>query len=68
MTTKTTKETMTKKTTHKITIVWGTDREEEKTYSFHNKTELECFVRGVEESNGWLEYDIVNEQIKKVSA
>ncbi len=30
---------MTKKTTHKITIVWGTDREEEKTYSFYNKTE-----------------------------
>ena len=68
MTTNKPKETMTKKTTHKITIVWGTDREEEKTYSFHSKAELECFVRGVEESNGWLEYDIIDQQIIKVSA
>ena len=28
---------MTKKTTHKITIVWGTDREEEKTYRNNNE-------------------------------
>jgi len=59
---------MTKKTFHRITIVWGTDREDKKTYSFHNKAELECFVRGVEESNGWFTYDIIDQQIIKVSA
>ena len=51
----------------KITIIWGTeavkgiDKPEEgytkKTYTFKNEEEKKFFLMGVEESNGWLEYE-----------
>ena len=45
-----------KKTKHFITILWGTDQEEKKTYSFDSIKDLNMFMKGVDEANGWLEY------------
>ena len=52
----------------KITIVWGTeavkgiDKPEEgytkKTYEFKTDEQLKYFMMGVDEGNGWLEYEI----------
>ena len=42
----------------KITIIWGTDKEEEKTYTFETEEQFKYFMMGVDESNGWLEYEI----------
>ena len=51
----------------KQTIVWGTEAVKgmekpkkgytKKTYYFDTKKEYEAFMQGVEEANGWLEYD-----------
>jgi len=54
-----------KKTKHFITILWGTDQEEKKTYSFDSINDLNMFMKGVDEANGWLEYEAIN-QITKV--
>ena len=43
---------------NKITIVWGTDKDKTKTYTFKNHKELKFFMMGVDEANGWLEYKI----------
>ena len=53
------------KTKHFITILWGTDQEEKKTYSFDSINDLNMFMKGVDEANGWLEYEAIN-QITKV--
>ena len=44
-----------------ITIHWGTDKEpqDKKTYVFKNETQKAFFKRGVDEANGWLEYEVV---------
>jgi len=44
----------------KITIKWGPDKEEIKTYTFKNKEEARFFMMGVDEANGWLEYEVVS--------
>ena len=44
----------------KITIKWGTDKEDTKTYTFKNKEEAKFFMMGVDEANGWLEYEVVS--------
>ena len=44
----------------KITIKWGTDKEEKKTYTFENKEQAKFFMDGVDEANGWLEYEVVS--------
>ena len=41
-----------------ITIIWGTDKEETKSYKFETEEQLKYFMIGVDESNGWLEYEI----------
>ena len=41
----------------KITILWGTDKEEKKTYVFENEEQKSFFMKGVDEANGWLEYE-----------
>ena len=46
---------------HSLTIVWGTNGEETKTYTFKTAEEMEAFRDGVYESNGWWEYKIVGE-------
>ena len=43
----------------KVTIVWGSDREITKTYVFENETQKAFFMKGVDEANGWLEYEVV---------
>ena len=42
----------------KITIIWGTDKENKKTYRFETEEQLKYFMMGVDESNGWLEYEV----------
>ena len=42
-----------------FTILWGTDKEEKKTYVFEDETQKAFFMRGVDEANGWLEYEVV---------
>tara|TARA_R100001443_G_scaffold83949_1_gene90693 strand:+ start:692 stop:889 length:198 start_codon:yes stop_codon:yes gene_type:complete len=54
-----------KKTKHSITILWGIDKEEKKTYSFDSINDLNMFMKGVDESNGWLEYEAIN-QVSKI--
>ena len=51
-----------------VTIIWGTeavkgvDEPEEnytkKTYEFETQAELNAFLKGVDEGNGWLEYEV----------
>ena len=41
-----------------ITIVWGTEKDKTKTYTFKNEEEAKFFMMGVDEANGWLEYEI----------
>jgi hypothetical protein len=43
----------------KITIKWGTEGNEEKTYTFDNEHDLKMFMKGVDEANGWMTYYIV---------
>ena len=43
----------------KISIAWGTEREQAKTYVFENETQKAFFMKGVDEAVGWLEYDEV---------
>ena len=45
-----------------VTIKWGTEGNEEKTYIFNNEHDLKMFMKGVNEANGWLEYYIVEEK------
>tara|TARA_B100000212_G_scaffold302429_1_gene248661 strand:- start:43 stop:219 length:177 start_codon:yes stop_codon:yes gene_type:complete len=47
---------------YSLTIVWGTNEEETKTYTFKTIEEMEAFRDGVYESNGWWEYRIVDEE------
>ena len=49
------------KTKEKITISWGTNKEETKTYKFETKEQLQYFMMGVDEAEGWSTYEI-NEQ------
>ena len=48
----------------KITIKWGTDKEETKTYTFKTEEEKKFFMMGVDEANGWLEYEIEGDDNK----
>ena len=42
----------------KITIIWGTDKEDKKTYQLETEEQLKYFMMGVDEGNGWLGYEI----------
>jgi len=42
-----------------IIIKWGTDKEETKTYKFDTEEQAKFFMQGVDEGNGWLEYEVV---------
>ena len=44
----------------KITIKWGTDKDKTKSYTFKNEEEAKFFMMGVDEANGWLEYEVVS--------
>ena len=47
----------------KITIVWGSDRDQDnkQTYRFETEEQLKYFMMGVDEAEGWLEYQIEDE-------
>ena len=49
-----------KKMSKKITIHWGTDKDpqDKKSYEFETDEQLKYFMMGVDEANGWLEYEI----------
>ena len=51
----------------KVTIVWGSDRDITKTYVFENETQKAFFMKGVDEANGWLEYDEVEHGHETIS-
>ena len=44
----------------KITIIWGSDRDQDnkQTYRFETEEQLKYFMMGVDEGNGWLEYEV----------
>ena len=44
----------------KITIIWGSDRDPNniETYEFETEEQFKYFMMGVDEANGWLEYEI----------
>ena len=44
----------------KVTIIWGTDRDprNKETYRFETEEQLKYFMMGVDEGNGWLEYEV----------
>ena len=60
------KETMNKKQAFniymnkkpQITILFGTDKDVKKTYVFEDETQKAFFIKGVDEANGYLEYEI----------
>ena len=51
----------------KVTIVWGSDRDITKTYVFENETQKAFFMKGVDEANGWLEYEEVEQGHETIS-
>ena len=50
-----------RKMNKKITIIWGTDKEDKKSYEFETDEQLKYFMMGVDEGNGWLEYEVQEE-------
>ena len=46
-----------------ITILFGTEKNVKKTYVFENETQKEFFIKGVDEANGYLEYEIESEEL-----
>ena len=44
----------------KVTIIWGSDRDprNKETYRFETEEQLKYFMMGVDEGNGWLEYEV----------
>ena len=51
----------------KITIAWGSDLELTRTYVFENETQKAFFMKGVDEANGWLEYEEVEQGHETIS-
>ena len=47
----------------KVTIKWGTDGEVTKTYRFDDMQQYQWFMKGVDEAEGWLKYEIVEDQV-----
>ena len=47
----------------KITIYWGSDKEpqDKKSYTFETGEQLKYFMMGVDQANGWLEYEVLDE-------
>ena len=44
---------------HAGTIDWGSEKQERKKYTFATAAELDAFMKGVDEADGWLKYDVV---------
>jgi len=53
---------MTDKKEFTVSIVWGefiVNQNIPKSYTFQSEEELEAFLLGVEETNGWMDYNAV---------
>ena len=53
-----------KKEKFKVKITWGVTSwgdDQTKTYYFETEKEMESFLDGVHEANGWLDYEIIEE-------
>ena len=46
-------------TKHVVTIDWGQEKQERKTYTFASQQELDAFMKGIEEADGWQRYEVV---------
>ena len=44
---------------HAVTIDWGQEKQERKTYTFSSQQELDAFMKGIEEADGWQRYEVV---------
>jgi hypothetical protein len=55
---KSTKKKETMKNKPQITILFGTNKDVKKTYVFEDETQKAFFIKGVDEANGYLEYEI----------
>ena len=44
---------------HAVTIDWGQEKQERRTYTFASAAEKQAFIKGVEEGEGWLRYELV---------
>ena len=40
----------------KVTLVWGSGYDVEKTYEFASSAEKDAFMKGVDEAIGWMDY------------
>ena len=49
---------------YKVTINWGEEGENIKTYSFKTLEALEAFRLGAYEAQGWNDYTIIDESIE----
>ena len=50
---------------YKISILWGEAPEDDakpKTYSFKTKSELDAFILGINEMDGWQGWEIVSQE------
>ena len=55
---KLTKKKETMKNKPQITILFVTDKDVKKNYVFEDETQKAFFIKGVDEANGYLEYEI----------
>ena len=55
---KSTKKKETMKNKPQITILFGTNKDVKKNYVFEDETQKAFFIKGVDEANGYLEYEI----------
>tara|TARA_Y100000114_G_scaffold29472_1_gene25233 strand:+ start:35 stop:220 length:186 start_codon:yes stop_codon:yes gene_type:complete len=46
---------------HKLTIAWGQEQQETKTYTFDTAAEKTAFLKGVEAMDGWMKYEVISE-------
>ena len=44
---------------HAVTIDWGQEKQERRTYTFASQQELDAFMKGIEEADGWQRWEIV---------
>ena len=45
-----------------VTIKWGQCGQKENTYGFDTLEEMEAFLFGIEQSNGWLDYEVIEDE------
>lgn len=45
---------------YSLIIAWGTDGDVTQTYNFNTEAERDAFLYGVEQCDGWFEYEILD--------